>query len=185
MFGFDNTFIQQLLSWDKQCFSRFYSQTVDTFAGFVQSRYYLNEQDLQDVLSDFYVKLWRVLSRFKGKPDQFAWYVWTIFKNHLKDYFKKQREQHFTDFSSQEDSLWIEETLASDDDVQEFFAQSFDYDRIISAMKHLDETSYEIVYLKFIDSKDYATIAKDLDLTEQAVRKRLSRALYRLRKLLS
>jgi RNA polymerase sigma factor (sigma-70 family) len=108
------------------------------------------------------VKLWRVLKRFRGSENQFAGYVWTVFKNHLKDYFKKQRERHFSDFETTEDSPSFAETLLSDDDVMEFFAKSFDYNRIVSSMKHLDDVSYEVIHMKYIESKSYHEISQQL-----------------------
>jgi RNA polymerase sigma factor (sigma-70 family) len=52
-------------------------------------------------------------------------------------------------------------------------------------MKHLDDASHEVIHLKYIESKSYQEISQQLWFSEEAIRKRLSRALYRLRKLLS
>jgi RNA polymerase sigma factor (sigma-70 family) len=102
------------------------------------------------------------LKSFRGNENQFAGYVWTVFKNHLKDYFKKQREQHFSDFAAKENSPSFEETLMSDEDVMQFFAKSFDYDRIVTSMKHLDDASHEVIHLKYIESKSYQEISQQL-----------------------
>jgi RNA polymerase sigma factor (sigma-70 family) len=61
----------------------------------------------------------------------------------------------------------------------------YQYKQIENAMKELDGDSREIIYLKFIEEKENSEIADMLQISNENVRQKLSRALKKLKSLLS
>jgi RNA polymerase sigma factor (sigma-70 family) len=49
----------------------------------------------------------------------------------------------------------------------------------------LDELSKEIVFLRFIEDKSYTEIEEQLEISQDAIRQRISRALKKLKDLLN
>jgi len=183
MFDFDSSFIEELVSGNKMAFNSFYVKTVDIFFRYAKSHSSLSSKEIEDVLSDFYIKLRRVLDRYSPEKWHFQWFVRTTFKNTFKDSFKKRYDYSFADFRYEESSL--EDDLMSDDDVVSFLNTNFQYDQIITWLDLLDEASREIVVFHFIEWLSTKEISELLGVSRDVVRKRLSRALAKLRKLLN
>jgi len=159
---------------DHEAFNTFYLETVDMFYRFVVSRYILTWSDIEDILSTFYMKFWQVVDRYN---DEYAFetYMRTVFRNTVKDRFKKQK-------------LWIlpetyeiQDPDEDEESILESIDQDFLMDDILWAMGQLDDLSYEIVFLRFIEDKTYEEISILLDISQDAVRQRISRSLKKLK----
>ncbi|OQB40890.1 MAG: RNA polymerase sigma factor [candidate division CPR1 bacterium ADurb.Bin160] len=61
----------------------------------------------------------------------------------------------------------------------------FQFKQIEDAMKQLDLESRELIYLKFIEEKNNTEIADILQISNDNVRQKLSRALKKLKSLLT
>ncbi len=181
MFGFDRDFLEKLVSRDKESFNVFYVKSVDVFYRYVKANYFVADADAHDIISDFYVKLWHSLPQC-DLDSNFQAFVWVMFKNLLKDYFKKAKGASFSDMDTE--ATFFEDSLSSDDDVSSLFEKDFQYDRILSGMKELDDMSREVIMLKYMEERSTSDIAILCDLTEEVVRQRLSRALKKLKTLL-
>ena len=70
-------------------------------------------------------------------------------------------------------------------DYSELLDQNFQLDMIQSAMQELDPTSREIIFLKFIEDKSNAEIEEILQISQEVIRQRISRAFKKLRTLLN
>lgn len=171
-----SSLIQQLVQKDEQAYNTFYIKTVDIFYRFLISRYHMTQEDIEDVLSIFYIKFRKVVVRYNDAYS-FDSYMWTIFRNTVKDYFKTSKITYALDEEMVDDTEPENQLLA----LQE---KNFQYDAIQQAMQQLSEEDYQIVFLKFIEQKTYEEIALSLWANQAAMRKRLSRALAKLRNLL-
>ncbi len=179
MFDFEDSFIQRLIQKDEQAFAQFYEMTVDVFYRYLMWRYFLTEWDTQDLLSDFYLKCWKWLKSYNPEY-KFETYVWSILKNHAKDFFKKKKSIQLKDEHLDRESLimqWEGEIL---NDLQ----KEYDYDIIHNSMQSLDESSYEVIYMRYIDEMSYEEISQFLWMSQDAVRQRLSRALKKIKNML-
>ena len=181
---FDKDFIEKLVKQDQWAFNEFYLKTVDIFFRYVQANFYLSKEATEDIIGDFYVKRWTVVSRYDPKQS-FSAFVWTVFKNLLKDNFKKHTDISFSSFDTKEDWLRFDETLEDDFDMFELLETDFQYEQIESAMQKLDKESREIIYLKFIEEHDNSMIAEILEISNENVRQKLSRSLKKLKGLLN
>ena len=92
------------------------------------------------------------------------------------DHYRRRKREYLTDFSEQEPIV----TEAGSDP-----AACIDTDLIVQALLKLPVNDSAILRLKYEHGYSSAEIAAILDLTETAVRKRISRAKKRLAKLLA
>ncbi len=171
--SFDDKFVARLQRRDKQAFGELYKQTVDQLYRYVAWRYSLPKQEILDLVSDFYVKLRRVLDKYDVSY-KFESFFWTVFKNMLKDHFKKKKEVHNTEKVMDRDTTDPDQLLKA-------MQGSFEMSAIKSAMENLDEMSYQVIVMKYVEQMNYEEIAMMLNIQQEAVRKRLSRALQKVR----
>lgn len=182
MFKFDNEFINKIISRDKEAFDNFYNQSVNIFFRYLKSNYFISDSDAHDLISSFYYKLWHNIESYKDM-NNFNWWIWTVFKNLVKDFFKKSKELHFADLNAKNEQNF-EDNLLSDDNVDELLNTNFKIEEIKNAMLKLDGTSKEIVFLKFVEERTNEEISQTLNISHDNVRQRISRALKKLKKFL-
>ena len=180
---FNKDFIEKLVKQDQWAFNEFYLKTVDMFFRYIQSNFYLSKHEAEDIISDFYVKWWTVVKKYDNKQS-FSWFMRTVFKNLLKDNFKKHTDISFSSFDKIEDWVKFDEKLEDDFDMFDLLEADFQYEHIESAMKKLNKEDREIIYLKFIEETDNKNIAKILWISNDNVRQKLSRAMKKLKALL-
>lgn len=178
--AFDTEHIKKLKQQDQNAFNQFYLQTVDMFFRYINANYFVGKQDAEDIISDFYVKFREGVKSYK-EDWSFTAYFRTIFKNTLKDFFKKNSDTPFTELQTNEDGEAFEDTLMDDGDITKLLENDFKFDQIEKAMKRLDDISKEIIYFKFIEEKTNEEIASITGASNDMVRQRLSRAIKQLK----
>lgn len=173
----DKQLIQRIQARDKKAFAQLYEQTADQLYRFVAWRYSLRKPEINDIIGDFYLKLRRVIDKYDDSY-KFESFFRTVFRNMLKDYFKKSSEKH--------DSIIVDERVSTDPDAMLKRIQwNYQMDSIKKAMGELDELSYQVIIWRYVDQLSYDEISSLCNLQSQAVRKRLSRALLKIKDLLS
>lgn len=182
MLNFDTKFILKLKKQEHTAFDEFYVKTVDIFFRYIKTHYNVADQDCYDVISTYYIKQREALTNID--PDQsFQAYVRTIFKNTIKDHFKKMTDMPFTVLDTEDDQKF-DEKLEYQEDITELLDLDFKFEQIQSAIKKLDDTSKEIIFMRFIQERSTKEIANFLQISDDNTRKRLSRAIKALKKLL-
>lgn len=169
---FDKSFIALFISKDQQAFASFYEGTVDHFWRFLQSRYYIDDATKDDLIHEYYIKIWRVVDQY-DPAYSFETRYRTIFRNLIKDYFKSSSEVH---------SDILLEPVSVEAEQKKLMSLDFEKKQLDLALATLDEDTALIVTLRFLEEKEYSEIAEIVKMTESTVRKRLSRALKQLRK---
>lgn len=183
MIVFDIEHIKKLKQQDQNAFNQFYLETVDMFFRYINANYFINKQDAEDIISDFYVKFWEWVKSYK-EDQSFSAYFRTIFKNTIKDFFKKNSDTPFTDLQTNEDWEAFEDTLVDDLDLTKLLENDFKFEQIEKAMKRLDDVSKDIIYFRFIEEKTNEEISSITWSSNEMIRQRLSRAIKQLKKLL-
>ena len=159
MFSFDPTLIEKLKQQDHTAFNTFYMQTVDHFFRYLQSNYYISEQDSHDIIADFYVKRRNAATKYDGRSS-FSYYIRVVFKNTIKDYFKKNTDLAFSSIKTKNEEESFEDTLTYEDTMKELLEADFAYEQIVQAMQSLNENEKEVIFLKFIEEKNTTEIAE-------------------------
>ncbi len=180
---FDTDTIKKLKAQDQNAFNQFYLQTVDMFFRYINANYFIPQADAEDIISDFYVKF-REAIKSCNEDQSFTAYFRTIFKNTIKDFFKKNSDTPFTDLSANDDGEQFEDTLVDDSDLTIILEHDFKFEQIQNAMKMLDDSSKDMIYFRFIEEKTNEEIMLITWLSNEVVRQRLSRAIKQLKKLL-
>lgn len=182
MKDYDRGFIEKLQTQDANAFGILYNDFVDMFYRYIKSHYTLSEQDIQDILSDIFVKIWQTLPRINDHTS-LSWFLRTIAKNHIKDYFKRSSETPFASFNTTNidgDEQTREDMLPAEDNIAQSFHTQYTYETIHSALHTLEDTYKDPIILKFIEDMSYEEIALTLNISQDAVRQRLSRWLKKL-----
>ena len=181
---FEQAFLLLLIQQDAGAYNTFYLQTVDVFFRYLQSNFFLSPEDSEDIIADFYVKFRNAVAKYDiNQP--FSAYVWTIFKNTLKDAFKKNKDLPFSLLDSDdEEAERFEEGLVDEEDYEAVLQQDFELEQIKAAMQELDALSREIIFLKYIEHKSNTEIEEQLLISQEVIRQRISRAFKKLRALL-
>ena len=182
---FEKQFKQLLIAQDEPTFNDFYLQTVDIFYRYLKSNCFLAPEDSEDIIADFYVKCWNGFPKYDINQN-FSGYIWSIFKNNLKDFRKRKEDTPFSKINAglEEGKSDFEDQLESPNDFREFLETEFTFEQIQQAMKQLDDATQEVIFLKFIEEKEYIEIADILQISQDSARQRCSRALKQLKKLM-
>ena len=146
-------FKQLLIQQDEEAFNKFYLETVDIFFRYLKANYFINEADMQDIIADFYIKCWNGFPSF-DIDQNFSGRIWSIFKNTLKDFWKKKGETAFSEIDP-ENELSFEDSLEDEEDFTQILDNEYTFEQIQKAMLDLDESSKEVISLKFIEEKSY------------------------------
>jgi len=149
---FDTDTIKKLKAQDQNVFNQFYLQTVDMFFRYINVNYFIPKADAEDIISDFYVKFREAVKSY-NEDQSFTAYFRTIFKNTIKDFFKKNSDTPFTNLNTNEDSEQFEDTLVDDKDLTLILEHDFKFEQIQNAMKRLDDNSKDMIYFRFIEEK--------------------------------
>lgn len=184
MFDFDKQTIELLKQQDHGAFNTFYLQTVDYFFRYIQAHYFISEENTHDIIADFYVKRWDAVTKYDAKYP-FSSYVWTVFKNTIKDYLKKNTDIPFTDMdgSNPEESNF-EDSLVDEIDLTQLLETDYTFEKIQYALKKLSDSDRDIIHMKYIEEKSSDEVAIILGIPAATVRKKLSRAMQSLKSLL-
>jgi RNA polymerase sigma-70 factor (ECF subfamily) len=170
--SFEKKFVTSLQTHNRQAFAEFYNTTIDGFWRFLQSRYFLDDNTKDDLIHDYYVKIWRVLPQYNPEYN-FETRYRTIFRNHIKDFFKASHEVH--------DEITIQNIQVEGSQLDRL-ELDFQKAQLDKALLTLDADSALIVTLRYSEQKEYKEIAAIVGMTESTVRKRLSRSLKALKK---
>ncbi|MEF2174899.1 MAG: RNA polymerase sigma factor [Candidatus Absconditabacteria bacterium] len=177
--NFDDKFVEKLVSKDKNAFNELYLQTVDIFYRYLKSNYFISDSDAEDIVSNFYLKVWNGLGKYKYMKNFSSW-LRTIFRNTIKDDFKKVKEKHFSNYTKESDEE-LENSFASDENILDLLQSDYEYDKIKKSIDNLDDISKDIIYLKYIEEKSNKEISIILEISEDNVRQRISRAMKKLK----
>ena len=172
-------FKQLLVQQDEEAFNKFYLETVDIFFRYLRSNYFIDEEDMQDIISDFYIKCRNWFPSFDINQNFSGW-IRSIFKNTLKDFWKKKWETAFSEVDPGNE-VPFEDSLEDDEDFTEILNNEYTFDQIRLAILELDEASKEVISLKYIEDKSYWEISGILWISQDLVRQRCSRALKALK----
>lgn len=180
MRNFDSELIKKLKQQDHSAFNTFYLETVDIFSRYIEANYFIKNQDAQDLIADFYVKFREGVKKYDEKQS-FSGYFRAIFRNLLKDHFKKNQDIPFTDLEIEDQDMTFEETLIEEEDIGDLLQKDFEFSKIQQAMKELDDWSKDIIYWKFIEEKSNEEIEILLWISNDNVRQKVSRAIKQLK----
>jgi len=170
---------EEIINWimkkDRKSFSIFYTQVVDSFFRYIKNTYNVDSSDIDDIISTAFYKIWNSLDKYDKTKWKFESWSRTILKNTTKDFFKKKRELSFSyaSWKWRDDDFDIEDTLYTDDDINEILSIQVDYEKILKIM--------ESMMLRFIEEKTLKEIGDMLWMSNGNVRVKLHRVIKKIK----
>ena len=126
----------------------------------------------QDLTAATFEKAWRKRNQFRGDPERFTAWLFTIARNVANDHFRK---------SPPLVSLEAASHLASPDLGAEMLEQAEEFNRLVAAINRLPRRARDLITLKYGAELNNRQIARQLHLSESNVGTILSRTLHKLR----
>lgn len=177
MFDIDKELREKLVQKDEQAYNVLYGKTVNIFFRYVKSHYFIRDEEVEDILGDFYFKFWRVVSNYNDEF-KFETYLWVVFKSVINDHFRKNKHQYMV---WEEVLEWKE---GNEKEMLDFMEEDFQMGQIQDAMKKLTDSERELLFLKFIEEKTYEELEDFLGISQESLRQRVSRTLRRLKEMI-
>ena len=171
---------------DSKAFELFYQQSVDIFFRYIMGHYsYLKKEDAQDILSDFYVKVWKSIDTVSSYTTFKSW-LFTVLNNGVKDFLKRKKEVSFSSLKKVDSEGWEQsfEVAGNEKEALEILNEDFQREDIKTALSQLPQNYQVVLFLKYVEGKTNGEISEMLNISLDNVRQRASRGLKMLKKLL-
>lgn len=126
----------------------------------------------QDLTSATFEKAWSKRRQFRGDPERFTAWLYTIARNVANDHFRK---------SSPIIALEAASHLAAPHSTAEQVERNGEFGRLVAAINRLPEREREIITLKYGAELNNRQIAQQTHLSESNVGTILNRTLQKLR----
>ena len=126
--------------------------------------YVRNKNDVEDVVVEAYLRIYRYINTFDYKQDGYNW-MCKIIQNTAYDWNKKYiQEMSLDDLNGNVPSIDIEETIALQDEVR----------RLLQGYSKQDQ---QMMYMRFWGNKTMKEIAEALKMSKSNIHKRISKIL--------
>ncbi len=175
--GKDEVYLWELfVNGNKQAFTDLYKLVYDKLYAY-GLRFRIDDEYISDIIHEIFIKLYTKPERIKD-PATIKAYLFMAFRNaylNHSHYLQKHVGLHQTD--SFDLQFKIEDTFLEDREEKENLRL-----RIEKILGSLTPRQREIIYLRFLHQMDYDEITKVMDLSGQAARNLIYRAIQSIRK---
>ncbi len=156
---------------------------ITDYYGFIYDRYsnkvyrkclsFVKEEVIaQDMVQDIFLKVFFQLSKFKGNS-RFSTWLYAITYNFCVEHYRKNTKYSQVEIADHHDK--------PDDDKEEQEILSLRVDHLKKALEMVDPSDKMILLMKYQDDISIKDIMSQLDISESAVKMRLSRARQRVK----
>jgi RNA polymerase sigma factor (sigma-70 family) len=171
----DIRILRSFLNGDDNAFSFIYNKYVDELFSYGTGLGFEREI-LKDAIQDTFVKFYMNKTQLKTIVN-LKYYLFRMLKNHLLDIYKSAAKENPLDES---EYPFLIEPSVLDELIADEEKANLEL-RVGKLLQVLTDRQKEAVYLRFIQEMEYEEVAGLLDMTAQAVRKLISRAIKRMR----
>ncbi|HAA93360.1 MAG TPA: RNA polymerase subunit sigma [Rhodospirillaceae bacterium] len=162
---------------DKSAFASLFDHFAPRVKAFLR-RQGTSEAQLDDLVQEVMLKVWRYAERFDPEKGKAATWVFTITRNARIDFLRKENRPE----PDKNDPMLVPAAeIGSDENV--FAKQSAS--RIAAALAELPKEQSEILKLAFYEDKSHGDIARQIGLPLGTVKSRIRLSFNRLRSLLT
>lgn len=139
-----------------------------------------NEMDAQDLAQSILLKAFLNISKFEGRSSFSTW-IYAITYNSCINFIKsKRRKDHITDEFDEKHDKTIENM---DEEIENKKLFEVELDQLKLLLEKIKPEDKMLLLMKYQDNMSIEQIAKELNLTNSAVKMRLLRARGRVQKL--
>lgn len=140
----------------------------------IAGRYLQTDADIQDVVNDTFAEIYLCRKAYDPARSSLATWIGTIARNIAVSIYRKNRDLLHYDGNAP--------GVQSVPDFAEYIQKVIDLEKVIC---QLNETDQRIVRMRYYGNMTLAAIAEDMDLPYETVKKRHTRLMCRLRRMLS
>jgi RNA polymerase sigma-70 factor (ECF subfamily) len=180
----ESKFIEGLKRGDAKAYSDLYRDYVDKIGGIARS--YLGVDDVEDVIQEVFVKIYKNIKKFRGDSSLSTW-IYRITVNVCKDMLSKKhrRKEVLTSFGEEEDDdkSTIQEP-ADESQPSDELLKTISAEEIRRAIDSLPKEDRLLINLREIEGMSYEQISDIMDKPVGTVKSRLHYAREKLKGLL-
>lgn len=164
-----------------------FEQLVDEFGGYVYTIAIsklggcAGKEDIEDCVSDIFVEVYSSLNKFSAAQGSLKTFIGSIAKRRSIDAFRRLTRRNKVSVSADDDDT---ELPPSEDDTAAEAENDILSKRLWQEVRALGEPDCSIIICQYFYRMDSGDIAKKLDMTAAAVRKRSQRARKKLKDIL-
>lgn len=167
----DENVIRKAIEKDECAINLIYENTFNT-AYFVAKTYAKNQNTVNDILQESYIKVFANLNTLKDSSKLQSW-INTIVRNKALDFNRKNQEWTFSDLSENDGDEW---NIA--DERESFIPdKNVDYTEtcriMMEIVNSLPQDQRVCIYMRFYDELTVAEIAHELKCNEETVKSRI------------
>ncbi len=179
----DQILISQYFEGDEKSLEILIKRYLRPIYSFVY-RYIGNSQDVEDIVQDVFVRVWRNLKKFDQERSFKTW-IFSIAKNASIDFLRKKKTIPFSKFENEDgDNIIIKTLIDPSPSIEDCFEYK-DISTVLStAMEKLSPKYRMVLFLRYNDHFTFKEISEALGEPLNTVKSRHRRALILLRKLL-
>ena len=170
---------QRLTEHEPEALARLFDENFESISSRIRSMV-RNRQDTEDLTQEVLLRIHRALPRFDPRKQLAPW-ISTILTNRVRDHWRARRPMASLEGTEESRGLQIP---APDDGPSEMERE--EHSRLLrGAIGRLPAGMRSILMLRVFDELSFESIARQLQLTPDAARKRYSRAVQSLRDLIA
>jgi len=141
-----------------------------------------NQQEVEDLTIETFLKMWKNLKRFNLKKNFRSW-LFTIAKNTTFDFFRKKKAYPFSYLSFFDENF--EEKIPSEISLEEEINQDYNLKILEEEMKRLPLNYRLVLFLRYNDHLSFSEISEILERPVNTIKSWHFRALKILKKNIS
>ncbi len=157
---------------EKPTFEAFYGEYLQRVYKFVFFRVGGNRTLAEDLTQDVFLKVFEAYDRYDPEKSRSAW-VYTIARNHLINYFQKQRPG--VELEEIEDTAWVSV------DVRASYASRHESEALYAAIQELPSDDAQLIRMKHLEGWSFEDLAGVFEKTPASLRTQSSRAMKKLK----
>lgn len=143
-----------------------------------------NQNDVEDLAQEVFVKIYKNLSKFKGDSSLYTW-IYKITVNLCLDELRKKRNIIYLDEKIATEEGELEKELPSNEKTQvEIYEEKELKEKLYKCIEKLPESQKVMIVLRDIKGFSYDEIAKITDIKIGTVKSQINRARLKLKDLL-
>ena len=131
-----------------------------------------DETVAQDMVQDIFLKVFFQLSKFKGNS-RFSTWLYAITYNFCVEHYRKNSKIKQVEIGDHHDQ--------ADDDLEDLEILRYRVEQLKEALDRIDPSEKKLLLMKYQDDISIKEIMNELDISESAVKMRLSRARQRVK----
>lgn len=176
----EDKFINALKKKDISAYEKLYDEYSGIVGGIARS--YLNADDVEDVIQEVFLRVFKSVKRFKG-DSAFSTWLYRIAVNVCKDFLKRYSKRSETIVDFEDEEIPFQEPV-SEENIEQKIASEYEMESFEEILGKLSEEDRLFITLRDIENLDYEEISGIVGKPLGTVKSRIHYARKKLRNLL-